>query len=151
MGLGVTYSFKDLVGTLTNPTFGVTIPFTGGNQGVGSITIRMSQDRTSHEVAADGTVMPTYSAGDNGEVDVEVQQTSPIHHQLLALFNLQITAANDEDVSGWASSQLAFRTILDQSTHILTGVSFKKTPDKPYHTQGQRITWNLMAANIVNL
>ena len=150
MGLGTTYSFKDLVGALTNIVFGTTFPLSGGNLGFGSLTITMGTERTYHDVAADGTVMPTYAAGDNGDVVVEVQQTSPLHHALLDLYNQCITAANNDDVSGWASTELSFRTLLDGSTHIATGVSFAKIPDKPYHAQGQKITWRLMAANIFN-
>ena len=66
MGVGVTYSFKDLVGVLVNPVFGVSIPLTGGNIGLGQVTITMTTERTTHDVAADSTVMPSYVAGDNG-------------------------------------------------------------------------------------
>ena len=149
--LGVTYSFKDLTGVLTNPTFGVTIPLTGGNVGFGSMTITMATERTAHDTAADGTVMASYLAGDSGAVDLEIQQTSPLHHELLALYNLCVTAANNEDVSGWLSTNISFRTILDGSVHVLSGVSFGKIPDKPYQAAGQKVRWALMAANVVNL
>lgn len=151
MGQGRTYSFKSLTGVLTNPTFGVTIPLTGGNIGVGSFTIRMTMTRTTQDVAADGTVMPSYVAGDNGEVDVQVQETSAIHSQLLALYNQAVRAANNDDVSGWADTQISFTFLIDGSIHTLTGVSFDKIPDKPYEAQGQKMTWKLLAANIVNV
>jgi hypothetical protein len=150
MGLGVTYSFKDLVGALTNAVFGVSFPLSGGNVGFGAMTITMSTERTTHDVAADGTVMLSYIAGDNGDVAIEVQQTSPLHHALLSLYNQCVTAANNDDVSGWGSTSISFRTLLDGSTHLATGVSFGKIPDKPYQAQGQKITWRLMAANIIN-
>jgi hypothetical protein len=151
MGQGRTYSFKSLTGVLTNPTFGVTIPLTGGNIGVGSFTIRMTMTRTTQDVAADGTVMPSYVAGDNGEVDVQVQETSAIHSQLLDLYNQAVLAANNDDVSGWADTQISFTFLIDGSIHTLTGVSFDKIPDKPYEAQGQKMTWKLLAANIVNV
>lgn len=150
MGQGRTYSFKSLTGVLTNSVFGVTIPLTGGNIGVGSFTIRMTTTRTTHDVAADGTVMPSYIAGDNGEVDVQVQETSSIHSDLLNLYNLCVLAANNDDVSGWAATSISFTFLIDGSTHTLTGVSFDKIPDKPYEASGQKMTWKLMAANIVN-
>lgn len=150
MAQGRTYSFKSLTGVLTNPVFGVTIPLTGGNIGVGSFTIRMSTTRTTHDVAADGTVMPSYVAGDNGEVDVVVQETSVIHKGLLSLYNLCVLAANNDDVAGWAATAISFAFLIDGSTHTLTGVSFDKIPDKPYEAQGQKMTWKLMAANIIN-
>lgn len=150
MATGKTYSFKSLVGVLTNSVFGVTIPLTGGNIGVGSITVRMSTTRTTHDVAADGTVMPSYIAGANGEVDVTVQETSAIHSKLLSLYNLCILAADNDDVSGWAATSIAFTFLIDGTSHTLSGVSFDKIPDKPYEANGQKMTWKLLAADIVN-
>lgn len=150
MAQGRTYAFKALAGVLTNPVFGVTIPLVGGNIGVGSIHISMSTTRTTHDVAADGTVMPSYIAGDNGDVNINVQETSVIHKALLALYNLCVLAANNDDVSGWAATSISFTFLIDGSTHTCTGCSFEKIPDKPYEANGQRITWKLMAANIIN-
>lgn len=150
MSVGTTYSFKSLVGVLTNAVFGVTIPLTGGNIGIGEITVRMTQDRTVHDVAADGTVMPSYVAGDNGDIEIAVQETSSIHSQLLALYNLCVLGANNYDVLGWAATSISFTFLIDGSTHVATGVSFRKIPDKPYQAHGSRITWSLMAASIIS-
>lgn len=151
MGVGTTYSFKDLVGVLVNPLLGVTIPLTGGNIGAGSVTITMATERTAHDTAADGTVMPSYIAGNSGTVDIEVQQTSSLHHELLGLYNLAVLAANNEDLLSWAATTISFRTLLDGSTHVASGVSFGKIPDKPYQAAGQRVRWALMAADVVNI
>jgi hypothetical protein len=149
--VGTTYSFKDLVGVLVNSVFGVSLPIAGGNIGVGQITITMTTERTVHDLAADGVVMPSYVAGDNGAVAIEVQQTSSLHHALLSLYNQAVLAANNDDLAGWAATVISFRTMIDGSTHVLSGVGFGKIPDKPYHAAGQKITWNLLAANVVNL
>lgn len=148
--VGVTYSFKSLTGVLTNPVFGVSIPLTGGNIGVGSITIRMTTTRTAQDVAADGTVMPSYIAGANGDVDIVVQETSVIHGELLDLYNQCVLAADGDDVTGWAATSISFTLLVDGSTHTLTGVSFEKIPDKPYEASGQKMTWKLMAADVQN-
>ena len=150
MGVGTTYSFKSLVGVLQNAVFGVTIPLTGGNIGVGEITISMATERTTHDVAADGTVMPSYAAGDNGTVVINVQETSILHKALLGLYNLCVLAANQDDVLGWAATSISFTFLIDGSIHLLSGVSFSKIPDKPYQAHGQRISWSLMAANVIN-
>jgi hypothetical protein len=136
---------------LTNPVFGVSIPLTGGNIGAGSFTIRMTTTRTAQDVAADGTIMPSYIAGNNGELDIQVQETSILHHALLSLYNLCILAANNDDVSGWAATAISFVLLVDSSTHTLTGVSFDKIPDKPYEAAGQKITWKLVACDITNV
>jgi hypothetical protein len=150
MALGNIYSFKALTGVLTNTVFGTTVLLTGGNIGAGQFTIKMTTDRTVHDVAADGTVMPSYISGNNGEVDIEVQESSILHRALLALYNQAVLAAEGDDVSGWAATSISFRMLTDGSQHVLSGCSFKKVPDKPYQASGQKITWTLPAADVQN-
>jgi hypothetical protein len=148
--VNTTYSFKDLTGVLTNPLLGgAPVPLVGGNIGNGQITIRMLTQRTELETAADGTVMPSYISGASAEVLIEMQQTSALHHALLDLYNLLVTAAEDGDVSGWASTVISLRTVLDGSGHFLSGVAFQKIPDKPYAAKGQNVTWTLMVASCI--
>jgi hypothetical protein len=144
----VTYSFRDLVGTLNNPVAGVTIVFNGGNIGFSRITITMSTDRSAHDVASDGAVMVSYVAGRNGAIEIEVQQTSAIHHDLLDLYNQLETLANGGDSSGWAANTLSFRAPFDQSQYLLSGASFTKIADKPYQAHGQKVVWHLVAADV---
>lgn len=151
MAAGVTYSFKSLVGVLKNSIVGVVVPLTGGNIGLGGITIRMTTARTVQDVAADGTVMPSYLAGANGEIDIEVQETSILHKALLTLYNTLVLQADGADILGWAATSISFALLIDGSVHTLTGVSFEKIPDKPYQAAGQKMTWKLLAANIVNV
>lgn len=145
-----TYSFKDLTGVLNNPLLSTPYQIVGGNIGLGTLTIRMLTQRTEHEVGADGVVMPSYVSGQNGEISIEVQQTSSLHHELLSLYNLLTTAANGGGISNWAATTIQLRTILDGSGHSLSGVSFQKIPDKPYAAKGQNVTWILMAASVIN-
>jgi hypothetical protein len=145
-----TYSFKDLLGVLVPPSaFGSPIQLVGGFIGNGEISIRMTTNRTEHETGTDGTVMPSYIAGDAGEITVQCQQTSKLHHALLTLYNAIVLAANAGDISGWATMSISLRTVFDASKHNLYGVSFQKIPDKPYAARGQNVTWVLMAANVV--
>jgi hypothetical protein len=148
--ISTTYSFKDTSGSMTNPALaGAPIVF-AGEIGMGQFVISMHTDRTVLDTASDGTVMPSYIAGDSGDVAIEVQQTSILHQLLLALYNLLKIAADSGDVSNWAASALSLRNTVDGSQHILTGVAFSKIPNKVYTAQGQKITWTLMAANISN-
>lgn len=145
-----TYSFKDLAGVLSNPVLGSPVQLAGGNIGIGQISIRMLTQRTEHNVAADGAVMPSYVAGKNAEVVIEVQQTSELHHVLLGLYNLAETLAESSDLAAWANSAITFRTLLDGALHIFRGVSFQKIGDKAYQQHGQNVTWTLMAAEATN-
>ena len=71
-----TYSFTDLVGSIHSDVVGDFI-FTGN--GVGSVSVSKATERTSHDIAADGSVMISKIAGNNGTVTIETQQTSPLH------------------------------------------------------------------------
>lgn len=144
-----TYSFRDLTGAFVHPLAGTFI-LGGGNVGLGQITISMTQDRTVQDVAADGSVMVTYVSGDNGQATIEVQQTSSLHGFLVNWWNLCKTAADAGDVSNWASATLTIRNLLDGSLHTFSGVSPGKFPDKVYAQQGQKITWTLPAARVIN-
>ena len=144
----VTYSFKDLVGSLANPALGVSYQIVGGNIGNGQITIRMATARTETETGTDGVVMGSYIAGASGEITIEVQQTSPLHHALLSLYNILVTAANGGNIANWLATVINLRTILDGSGHLLQGVGFQKIPDKPYAAKGQNVTWTLIACDI---
>lgn len=150
MSQSATYSFKDTSGSLTNPVLGGSAIVFAGEQGMGQFVVSMHTERTTHDVAADGTVMPSYIAGDNGAMTIEIQQTSALHAALLTLYNILKTAADHGDVTNWASTNVSLRNVVDGSQHLLTGVSFSKIPDKTYASQGGKLSWQLMAANVVN-
>ena len=144
-----TYSFKDTSGAFTHPLAGEFI--LGGEIGEGQFTIVMTTDKSSHNVAADGAVMVSFIAGDNGHIAIECQQTSAIHAFLLGWYNIIKTLAIRGDVTNWANAALSLRNIVDGSEHQLTGVSPQRIPDKTYAAQGGMITWTLMAADIQNV
>jgi Protein of unknown function (DUF3277) len=148
--VGQTYSFKDLTGVLTSDLLDAPLQLVGGNIGLGDISIRMLTQRMELETGNDGVVMPSYISGSSGEVTISVQQTSALHHALLDLYNQVVTAADGGDISGFAGISISLRTILDGSGHVLSGVGFQKTPDKPYAAKGQNVMWILMACNVVN-
>ena len=136
-----TYSFLDLNGVIDHPSYG---SFNIVGQGLGEATVSMATDKTVHDVAADGVVMISKMAGNNGSVTVNAQQTSDLHKFLLGLYNYLLYA----DTSEWAMINITLRNVVDGTSHFATGVSFQKVPDKPYQAQGQRISWVLMAADI---
>lgn len=139
-----TYSFADLAGSINHPTFG---PYLFDGTGVGSVTVAKATDRTAHDVAADGSVMVSKIAGNNGTVTIECQQTSAIHKWLSAWFN----ALWQLPTSEWASTSMTLRNTATGTRHIISGISPQKEPDTPYQSQGQRVSWTLMCAEITNL
>ena len=144
-----TYSFKDTSGAFAHPLAGA-FQF-AGQKGLNQFTITMGTEKTVQDIAGDGTVMISAVAGDNGQIAMEMQQTSALHQFLLAWYNGLVTLLNAGDVTNWATAAITLRNIVDGSHHELRGVSPMKIPDKTYAAQGQRITWTLMAADIQNV
>lgn len=144
MGANVsTYSFLVVVGSISCGLLDDYI-FTG--EGVGSITISKSQERTAHDISADGSVMVSKIAGNNGTVTIEVQQASPLNKWLNQWFQHMWNAKTDK----WASTTIYVRNTALGTSHLCTGVSPAKEPDTPYQQQGGRVTWQFMCADIVN-
>lgn len=138
-----TYSFSDTVGSIQHPSVGVFI-FDG--TGVGSVTVTKATDRTAHDIASDGSVMISKIPGNNGSITIECQQTSPIHKWLLKWFNALWLL----DTQEWATTTILLRNNVTGISHAAKGVSPQKEADIPYQAQGQRVTWTLMCAEIIN-
>ena len=142
-----TYSFTAISLALS---FGAGIgdyAFTG-KEGKGTISVEMATEKTTQDLAADGGVMQSYIAGDNGTGSIEMQQTSDLHAFLLNAYNTLKTAADAGDPSEWASGSMSVRSLVDGAWHTLNGVSFGKVPPATYAAQGSKKTWPLMAADV---
>jgi len=138
-----TYSFLDLVGSISHPAVGSFI-FTG--EGAGSVTVSKSTERSTHDVAADGSIMVSKIAGNNGTVTIEVQQTAPLHKWLLKWFQTCWALPTNQ----WAETSMLLKNSTTGGSHICQGVSPQKEADVPYQAQGSRVTWTLLCADIVN-
>ena len=138
-----TYSFLDLVGSIHSGVAGDYI-FTG--EGAGSISVSKSTERSSHDVAADGSIMVSKNAGNNGSIIIEMQQTAPLHTWRLKRVQAFWGAATSE----WAKTTILLENSSTGGSHVCTGVSPNKEADVPYQAQGQRVTWTLMCADIIN-
>lgn len=148
--IGTTYSYKDLSGAFESPALLAPLVF-GGQVGCDTITVTNDTQHGTKDIAADGTVMPSFVAGDGGTVTIVCQQTSIVHKTLLAWLNILKTQSMHGDVSNWANSRMLLRNAVDGSTHDIEGIMPNKIPDKSYAANGQKITWTLEACNIVSL
>ena len=139
-----TYSFADVDVTFTHPAVGV---HQVNGEGLGSITITMSTDKTAHDVAADGSVMISKIAGENGTIAMNIQQTSSFHKWLLGWYNF----INLSEGASWAAASIIIRDKVNGTTITALDVSPQKRADKGYQAQGQQVQWNMMAGNITEV
>ena len=136
-----TYSFTDVSAVLSHPSYG---QFAMEGEGIGDFTINKMTERTAHDVAADGHIMVSKIAGNNGTITINAQQTSALHNWLQGCFNYCWAADTDE----WARITLTIRAPKMGKMTIATGGSFNKEADEQFQAQGQRVSWTLMFADV---
>lgn len=137
-----TYSFGDVSITLSHPSVG---QFTMQGEGIGGVTVTMATDKTAHDVSADGSTMVSKIAGNSGSLALVTQQTSPLDAFLKRWYNYLLTSSSSE----WADTSIIIRSAVTPETISCTGCSPQKLADRPFQAAGQQVTWNIMAANIV--
>ena len=136
-----TYSFTDVNATINCPGYG---SFSIQGEGIGDMTVSKTTDRSVHDVASDGSVMVSKIAGNNGTVSINAQQTSALHKFLQGLFNYCWQA----DTSVWTTISMTVEAPKMGKTYYCSGGSFVKEPDEPLQSQGQRVSWQILFADI---
>ena len=135
-----TYSFTDCSLILSHPSLGM-LTLTG--KGLGSVSINMTGDRTTMDVAADGRVMTSKIKDRRATAAVQIQQTSEANKDLLKWYNYLESAPASE----WAQASGVFNSPQTGEQFVLNEVAFQKLPDRSYQVQGQLQTWNMMIAD----
>lgn len=135
------YSFTDITMVISHPAVG---QYVATGEGIGSVNVAMSNDRSAHDVAADGSTMVSKIRARNGTVTISAQQTSSLHKWLVKWYNYLEFAPTDQ----WAETSVTIRAPRMGESIVATFVSPQKLPDRPYQAQGQQLTWGLMAADI---
>lgn len=135
-----TYSFADYNFTIVSPIGTYSIQ---GN-GVGSASVTMSTTKSVHSVGADGSVMTSKIAGDNGTIAIQVQQTSGLNTFMTKLYNSLKTAPS----SVWTSTQFLITNKVQKEVCTCVGCSPENLPEKAMQAEGQLITWTWLAQNI---
>jgi hypothetical protein len=146
----IVYSFKDLSGTITHPLMSAPLIFIG-QIGLVKITVAMATEKSTQAVGADGTVITSYVAGDNGLITIECEQNSITHSWLLAWYNAVKIQADLGDITNFALAIAYMRNLVAGYSHVASGISIPKLGDKPYAAQAQNVIWALPAADIQNM
>ena len=136
-----TYSFQDVNVTISHPSVGV---FSANGTGLDSITIEYANDISSHDIAADGTVVTNKIITKNGSVVFDIQQTSEFHAWLLKWSNYIKIAQPSE----FALATITINSINLNETTQLIGVTPQKLGQRPYKQQTQKVSWTLLAQEI---
>lgn len=139
-GTTTTYSFDDVECTIIHPLVG---QYVINGKGIGSISVTPSTEKTTHDVAADGSVMISKIAGDNAAINIEIQQTSELHKWLTNYYNVILLSP----AAAWASASIIIRDPVGGSLISAYDVAPQNKAEKPYQAQGQRITWTMLSGS----
>lgn len=135
------YSFQEVSLTLSHVNIG-RLYITGAGAGV--VRVGMSTDRTTKDVASDGTVVLNKIKDRSGTLSLTVFNTSDFHLELKKWYNRLEMA----DTSEWGKISATLTNLSTNETTKCTGVAFVRLPDIEYDTNAKQAEWNFIVADI---
>ena len=136
-----TYSFEDTSLTISHPGFGT---YTAYGTGIGDITVSYANDVTYHNVAADLAVVVSKWVARNGNVQMNILQSSDFNEWLKKFAAFLEEAPTDQ----FALATMDIKNKSTGDSYHCTGVSHQKRADNSFQSQAQNRTWTMMCANI---
>ena len=136
-----TYSFEDTSLTISHPGFGT---YTAYGTGIGDITVSYSNDVTYHNVASDLAVVVSKWVARNGNVQMNILQSSDFNEWLKKFAAFLEESPTDQ----FALATMDIKNKSTGDSYHCTGVSHQKRSDNSFQSQAQNRTWTMMCANI---
>jgi hypothetical protein len=130
-----TYSFKDVVASLTGPTGTANLGFGAAVTDEG-ISIDMAGDKNTMSIGADGNVMHSLHADKSGIITVHCQKVSVTNSILQAMYDAQQVSS-----SLWGQNVITVREVESGDITTATKCAFKKKPNLNYKKDGDMIDW----------
>lgn len=137
------YSFEDTVVTISHPSVGV---YSAYGTGIGDLSVNLSENVTTHEVAADQSVIVSKHVKRNGIVNFNISQVSDFNTWLKKF----VAYIEEADVSEFALATISISNKTTGDNYYCTGVSHQKIADNNLQSQAQNRNWAMMCAHITN-
>jgi hypothetical protein len=135
-----TYSFLNVVGTLTGPGGAISIGSGSGDAEEG-ITTEMIEEKDLMTVGADGSIMHSLRASNAARMTVRLLKTSPINAQLSTLYNFQRQASGT-----WGQNVIVVADTQRGDVLSLTQCAFARQPVITYAKDGNFNEWLFLGA-----
>lgn len=144
--MATTYSFLDVVATLTDIN-GESISL-GYGAGVAKegLTTEMLDDKSKLDIGSDGTPMHTLRASNAARIHVRLLKTSPTNNALSLAYNSQRF-----DPSMWGQNHLSVRDILQGDVLSAAAVAFTRQPVVTYAEDAAMNEWQFLCGSINEL
>ena len=141
---GGTYSFLDVVATLTGPG-AAAVPL-GNGAGIhdDGITVEFEEDQNTMTTGADGTVMNALKATRRGHCIVRVMKTSPTNAFLSLLFNFQ-----KQSSANWGQNLIVVSDLVRGDLYRCALAAFAKYPSITWSKEGMVLNeWRFHVGDI---
>lgn len=135
------YSFEDTSLVINHPSFG---SFSAYGTGIGSIEVSYTNDVTTHDVAADLAVIVSKSVKKNGNITLDVLQTSELNSWLTRWANY----IENAPTSQFAVTNLTVKNTTTGEQWNCTGVSHQKKSGGSFKSTAETKQWVLMCAQM---
>lgn len=133
--MAYTWSFADVVSTITGPGGSVTLG-NGSGAAAEGITFAHADEKDTMSTGADGTIMHSLHASMTGRITVRLLRTSPQNALLNQLYNFQRSNSGN-----WGQNTLTLGNVVIGDNIAATQVAFMKHPDVPFATEGGTLDW----------
>lgn len=132
------YSFIDVAAAINGPGGSFQLGYGSGNAEEG-ITVEMTEDKSTMNVGADGSVMFSLHAGNAGKATVRLQKVSPVNAMLSDLYNTQRASS-----ALWGQNTIVLSNPVSGDTFNLAQVAFTKHPNMTWAKEGGMIDWEFV-------
>ena len=133
--MGNTYSFIDVLASLTGPTGSIDLGYGSANSEEG-ITVTMTEAKNTMTVGADGEVMHSLHAGKRGTITVTLLKTSPVNKKLSLMYNAQ-----SQSSATWGNNVIVVRNKASGDLTTARSCAFQKQPDHANAKVGNTVSW----------
>jgi hypothetical protein len=134
-----TYSFKDVVATLSGPGGSINLGADSGAAEEG-ITVEPVADINNMAIGADGSSSHSLSADTSRMITIRLQKVSPVNAQLQEMLNFQSSSS-----AYHGKNTLTIRDIARGDLVVCEDVAFKRAPSKVYAKEAGNNEWQFDA------
>lgn len=134
-----TYSFQDVVGSITGPNGTISIG-AGSCATDGGLSIVMVEDKSTMTIGADGCVMHSLHAGKGANVTVRLLKTSPTNALLSQMY-----MGDTENSGAFGQNTISVRDLQRNDVITMQQCAFAKFPDTTYAKDGGEMVWTFHA------
>lgn len=134
-----TYSFQDIVASITGPNGTVNIG-AGSCATDGGLSIVMVEDKSTMTIGADGCVMHSLHAGKGANVTVRMLKTSPTNSILSQMYKGDTTNSGEH-----GQNTISIRDLQRNDVITAQQCAFAKFADVTYAKDGGEMVWTFHA------